>query len=104
MTETPSTIALLGAVLDELRALRQAIEAQRSAPPAAPEPEGVFDVAGTAAFARVSPSTIYRAAERGKPRCLRAGVRLRFARADIDVWMRGERGRQGSVVALRPRS
>ncbi|MHB8419131.1 MAG: helix-turn-helix domain-containing protein [Myxococcales bacterium] len=101
----PATVLLLERLLTEVQGLRAAIES-RAAPPAAAEPAAeLLDVKGAAGYCgNLSASTIYRAAERGELRCLRAGARLRFTRADLDAWMRGERPTQGAVVALRTRS
>jgi excisionase family DNA binding protein len=101
----PSELALLAKLVDEVAGLRADLAAARRIPdpPALPviEPEGLIDVRAAAAHCRVSPTTIYRASERGELRPMRAGARVRFTRADLDAWLRGERPEPGRVLPLR---
>lgn len=98
----PSALALLAKLVDEVAGLRSDLARMAPAAPAsASEPESLLDVKAAAALCGVSPTTIYRAAERGELRCLRAGARLRFSRADLDAWMRGERPEPGRVLSIK---
>ncbi len=94
---------LLERVLGELQGLRSDLAAGRApaSPPSPAESEGLLSVRTAAAHCGVSPTTIYRASERGELRCLRAGARVRFARADLDAWLRGERPEPGRLLAIK---
>lgn len=98
------TLALLvERLIGEVQGLRSDLDARKvPAPPTvAGDPEGLLDVKGAAAHCRCSTTTIYRSAERGELRCMRAGARVRFVRADLDAWLRGERPEPGRLLAIK---
>jgi excisionase family DNA binding protein len=100
-----AVVALLARVLDELVGLRADLVRQAPAPATEKDdPEALLDVKGAAARCGVSATTIYRASERGELRCMRAGARVRFTRADLDAWLRGERPDPARVLSLNRRS
>ena len=110
MSDQPAgftTVALLlEGVWGELQGLRADLASTRqaqTAPGAATEPEGLLDVKRAAAHCNVSVTTIYRASERGELRRMRAGARVRFTRADLDAWLRGERPDPARVISLKRR-
>jgi excisionase family DNA binding protein len=104
-----ATVLLLERVLAELQGLRTDVAAFAPAParamlsPDASNSEELLDVKSAAAYCRVSLTTIYRASERGQLPCLHAGSRVRFARPQLDAWLRGERPEPGRILTIKQR-